>query len=339
MDVWFGRNNLALTVFVPFDCKNNCPFCTSKEMYSTKGNARLSLASVRYQMKRVFDDYNYPIKDVVFTGGEPTWRLDDLAKLVDVVPSKYNVYINTTLPRDRGPKFLSFVNDTKKIKGINVSRHCASYEEDSEFLNDVAPDELMERFQKPVRINCVVNGRESPDIITPVIERWSIRQNVELCFRRDYTKITPEELHNPYEPFMVHLSEMGFQFSGHTQCNVCDTTRFERDGFTVIYHKGLEHSSIYHLDSASLEVNDLIILPDGRLTYDWSETRTAWLLEMEGQFRRFGRRCVPEEQRRIIDDRFNGCGSSSGGCGGLWWPSLFGGCGGGGHGCGGGRGC
>ena len=28
-----GRENLACTIFVPWDCSNNCPFCTSKEMY------------------------------------------------------------------------------------------------------------------------------------------------------------------------------------------------------------------------------------------------------------------------------------------------------------------
>ena len=26
-----GRNNLAVTIMVPFDCPNNCPFCESKK--------------------------------------------------------------------------------------------------------------------------------------------------------------------------------------------------------------------------------------------------------------------------------------------------------------------
>ena len=30
-----GRRNLALTVMVPFDCPNNCPFCESKKEYAT----------------------------------------------------------------------------------------------------------------------------------------------------------------------------------------------------------------------------------------------------------------------------------------------------------------
>jgi len=28
-----GRTNLSATIFVPYDCKNNCPFCTSKADY------------------------------------------------------------------------------------------------------------------------------------------------------------------------------------------------------------------------------------------------------------------------------------------------------------------
>lgn len=28
-----GRANLAYTIFVPFDCKNNCSFCTSLELF------------------------------------------------------------------------------------------------------------------------------------------------------------------------------------------------------------------------------------------------------------------------------------------------------------------
>ena len=66
MDVWFGRNNLALTVFVPFDCANNCRFCTSKALYS---NSDTSVESVEYQMRRVLNEFRYPIRDIVFTGG------------------------------------------------------------------------------------------------------------------------------------------------------------------------------------------------------------------------------------------------------------------------------
>lgn len=31
-----GRSNLSCTIFVPWDCKNRCKFCTSKGMYSER---------------------------------------------------------------------------------------------------------------------------------------------------------------------------------------------------------------------------------------------------------------------------------------------------------------
>ena len=34
MNFTIGRDNLALTVFVPWDCGNNCFFCTSKQKYA-----------------------------------------------------------------------------------------------------------------------------------------------------------------------------------------------------------------------------------------------------------------------------------------------------------------
>ena len=37
MEYVAGRTNLACTIFVPYDCDNNCPFCTSKWMYRESG--------------------------------------------------------------------------------------------------------------------------------------------------------------------------------------------------------------------------------------------------------------------------------------------------------------
>ena len=36
-----ARKNLALTIFVPWNCTNNCPFCTSKcDYYDNKNYAK-----------------------------------------------------------------------------------------------------------------------------------------------------------------------------------------------------------------------------------------------------------------------------------------------------------
>ena len=324
VDFWFGRNNLALTVFVPFDCLNSCKFCTSKHMYA---NTNVSSESVRYQMSRVLNGFSYPIRDVVFTGGEPAWNIPELKRLIGKVPERCKVYINTTLPNKNLSSFVDLVNSDDRIKGINVSRHYESYEEDCELLNDIAKDDVVGNvFWKPVRINCVVGGQN----ISAVINRWRKYKNVELCFRKDYTKETPDGLHNPYEPFMMNLMNIGCRFESHTQCNVCDTTRFDLNGFRIIYHRGLERSSIYHKDSDSLEINDIIIFPDGRISYDWSNINIKRLYQMEEYF---------SEQSHSngfpVPIGSGGCGS--GGCGGGCGISYRSGyCGGGGSGCGGG---
>ena len=268
----FGRNNLALTVFVPYDCPNHCPFCTSKPLYAG-ANAK----NVEYQLKRVLGEFRYPIKDVVFTGGEPMADVGHLAKLIDTVPGRYNVYINTCLTEDHLYDFVALVNKCDKIKGVNVSRHGESYGEDRKLLHGIAGDDAVRLFKKPVRINCVVCDQN----IDAVIERWQ-GTNVNLCFRKDYRiPQTQTELHNLYEPFMLDLVARGFRYYNHVQCNVCDTTRFEHDGFMVTYHKGLQHSSI--LTGDVLELNDIIINPDGHVAYDWDGCDLELMNELEAQ--------------------------------------------------------
>lgn len=47
MEFRCGRSNLALTVFVPYDCKNSCRFCTTKKSYEEKP---ANLAAVAYRL-------------------------------------------------------------------------------------------------------------------------------------------------------------------------------------------------------------------------------------------------------------------------------------------------
>ena len=162
----FGRENLALTVFVPYDCRNKCPFCSSKETYRTH---RPSMDNVKYQLKRVLTEFDYPIKDVVFTGGEPMADVDGLKELIDLVPLQYNIYINTTFTNRNIDEFVAFVNECSKIKGINIYRHSETYEQDCALLCDIATDDKIAMIQKPVRINCVVKNQN----ISKVIERWN----------------------------------------------------------------------------------------------------------------------------------------------------------------------
>ena len=274
MKFCIGRENLALTVFVPWDCSNRCPFCTSKESYSRKIP---SFQNVAYQLKRILNLTSYPIRDVVFTGGEPMEDAEKLKELIGHVPFDKNVYINTSFVTRNMDEFVDLVNNTEKVKGVNISRHFETFSADDTFLCDIAPDYCVDKIKKPVRINCVLDDAAKID---KIVERWSGHEGVEISFRKDYTSpLTKKELHNPYDPVPMTLINMGFQFVSHTQCNVCDTSRFVgKDGFIVQYHKGLKNSSVREGDV--LELNDMIIEQDGFFTYDWGVNDPEVMFEL-----------------------------------------------------------
>ncbi len=262
MEFVFGRDNLALTVFVPFDCPNDCKFCTSKDYYR---RLQPSIDGVKKQMKLIFKSYHFPIKDVVFTGGEPMADVAVLKELIEIVPSTYNIYINTTYINHNLTEFVNLVNGCDKIKGVNISRHCETYDADCATLCDIAEDSAIHLLNKPVRINCVLTNQD----IEKVILRWS-GKNVHLCFRKDYTKTKDDvDLHNPYNEISLKIRQLGFTFKAHSQCNVCDTTTFEKNNELVSYHKGKKTTSMLRKDV--MEINDLIIKQDGGFTYDWDD--------------------------------------------------------------------
>lgn len=301
MNFIFGRENLALTIFVPFDCHNNCPFCTSKQTYKTNPP---SVNLVKSSVRSFFDDYAFPIKDVVFTGGEPMANIHILSELLDLVPSKYNVYINTTFTNKNLDEFIELVNSVDKIKGINISRHTETYDSDCAMFHDIADDSMIERIQKPVKINCVVGKQD----IAQVVSRWE-NKNVELCFREDYTTMQNDEnhLHDPYGIVPIELLRIGYRFHSHSQCNVCDTTRFVKDGNIVSFHKGKQHSSIRH--GNDLEINDLIINQEGVFAYDWDSSYTERIIiyELLSDFRKI-HRMTPTTLKEVVP-----CASEYGG--------------------------
>ena len=310
----FGRENLALTVFVPYDCRNKCPFCSSKETYRTH---RPSMDNVKYQLKRVLTEFDYPIKDVVFTGGEPMADVDGLKELIDLVPSQYNIYINTTFTNRNIDEFVAFINECSKIKGINISRHSETYEQDCALLCDIATDDKISTIQKPVRINCVVINQN----ILNVIERWN-GTGVHLYFRKDFNiEQNFTELHNPYDELTMKLIADGFAFKSHTQCNVCDTIIFEKDGQIVAYHKGQKNSSIQTQEH--LEINDLIIDQTGAFTFDWGKNDLRIISELE-QKHKISLQSEMEKLRNAlrIDPTYTvchpyySCGGYNRGCGG-----------------------
>ena len=72
----------TVTVFVPYDCKNNCPFCINKQEY--KDQSGFSIEKICKSIRKLHKVT--PKCDFVFTGGEPLSDLDGLQKMMDCVP-------------------------------------------------------------------------------------------------------------------------------------------------------------------------------------------------------------------------------------------------------------
>ena len=75
----------TVTVFVPYDCHNNCPFCINKKEYADCSG--FSLEKI-IESIRVMDSIT-PYCDFVFTGGEPLADLESLQKMLDTIPSTH----------------------------------------------------------------------------------------------------------------------------------------------------------------------------------------------------------------------------------------------------------
>ena len=82
-----GRSNLSVTVFVPWDCEKHCPFCTSKEFYSSM---ECSLPKVLMSLEYLCST---GIREVVVSGGEPFSNLDGLEQILQ------NVGVPSITPR------------------------------------------------------------------------------------------------------------------------------------------------------------------------------------------------------------------------------------------------
>ena len=177
----------TVTIFVPYDCRNHCPFCVNKQEY-----AHAEGFSVEAILKSiaVMDEIT-PRCDFVFTGGEPFANLKALQRMLDAIPTTHKVYINTTFPVQPGcsaEEMIAFTERNRdKITCINISRHLTKYVEES-------PDEVVARVATPKRVNCVLYMDYPADELVDYAERWR-KYNIPVQFRYDYTETTPENLY------------------------------------------------------------------------------------------------------------------------------------------------
>ena len=267
MNFLVGRKNLACTIFVPFDCDNNCPFCTSKKMYK---NIALNPDKIIKQIEQL--NNNFDIVEYVLTGGEPFANLDETKRIIKAM--KKRCFINTTLPLVKNiEEVIDYINSEKKVQGINISRHIGH-----EF-SGVAGLELINKIKKPIRVNTVINKNFSLDEFKKFVEKWGNQMRL-INLRADYTKLDTTSL-KARDEIETFLSEE-YLYRGSGGCLVCHSSSFEADNCFIQYHRGLMFSSVKLGDK--IYVNDVIITPDGNIYKDWDfkndDEFNNWILKL-----------------------------------------------------------
>lgn len=261
-----GRDNLAVTLFVPWDCGRNCPFCTTKHEY--KNTSKFSLDK---QISTLLGIWCLPdIKDVVITGGEPLENIPELDRLFGAIHSlcrlaPKKVFINTSkvdFTKKEFDEFQRFLDRYRGvIDGVSISNHIGNewFTPGSEVISSFRQHKI------PVRMNCVVdhNAVTHRELIDFVLT-WQHEVDT-ISFRRDYTTVYDEIDLTGADAMVYKLVDLFGQYT-KSGCLVCHDNVF-KDG-KVHYHRGYKNTSSVN-QFGDVAVNDLIIKQDGKLYLDW----------------------------------------------------------------------
>jgi len=261
------QGGATVTVFVPYDCGNHCPFCINKGEYAdlTGFSADKICESIAIM------DSITPECDFVFTGGEPFADLKSLQRMLDCIPTTHKVYINTTLPVSKHQSEEDIVEFTRrncgKITCINVSRHMQRYVVESN-------DTLLSRLEVPFRINCVLYKDYPSQQIVPYLERFLPIPGANIQFRFDYTATTPDNLYDQgSDRILADLRKIA-RYTGLDGCRMRCGFHFDYKGMELTYHKTLPYSTITETDPADGVtydiLYDILIKQNGDIHSDWT---------------------------------------------------------------------
>ena len=257
----------TVTVFVPYDCKNHCPFCINKAEYADMTG--FSLEKICESIRRM--DSITPYCDFVFTGGEPLANLESLQVMLDQIPTTHRVFINTTLPVSEcqtEESVLEFAERNKhKITCINISRHMQHYVVESN-------DTLLSRLPVPFRINCVLYKNYPAEQLAPFMDRFLPIPGANIQFRFDYTETTPENLYDVENDKILHDLKQIATYTGLDGCRMRCGFHFDYKGMELTYHKTLPYSTITETDPESGItydiLYDILIKQNGDIHSDWT---------------------------------------------------------------------
>ena len=253
----------TVTVFVPYDCNNHCPFCINKQEYEdcTGFSLKAILRSIRTM------DEITPACDFVFTGGEPLANLDALQQMLDAIPPTHKIYINTTFPvqqQHSAEEMIAFTEKNKdKITCINISRHLVPYVEES-------PDELIARIPTNIRVNCVLYRDYPRDELVQYMRRFK-KYRIPIQFRFDYTDTTPENLYDEEHDMILRDLKEFCRYTGLDGCRMRCGYHFDFEGLELTYHKTLPYSTIVENDGDQTYdiLYDILIKQNGDIHGDW----------------------------------------------------------------------
>lgn len=261
------------TIFVPYDCHNNCPFCINKQEYADMTG--FSLPKIIESIKIIHNIA--PNCNFVLTGGEPLASLSGFYSIMEAIPRTHKVFINTSLPVKNTVELIEliyFLNLFKdQISCINISKHIKSYVEDCD-------PNVLTMLKIPYRINCVVLENDLPSLsgLVNYIEKYQTLDKW-IQFRKDYTTLTFENLYNLeddkifqllndiydyYVPFNVEKIRVGYEF-------LSPKKEFSKLSHTckITYHKTLPYSKV-ETEKDTFLLYDIIIKQDGRIEDDWN---------------------------------------------------------------------
>ena len=261
------QGGATVTIFVPYDCKNNCPFCINKAEYANMEG--FSVEKIIASIKRM--DSITPYCDFVFTGGEPFADMVSLQRMLDAIPTTHKVYINTTLPVFENQSEEDIIEFTRKnshkITCINISRHMQHYVQESN-------DSMLPKLFVPFRINCVLYKDYPADRIVPYLERFRKIPGASIQFRFDYTATTPENLYDEADDKILRDLKAIAPYTGLDGCRMRCGFHFDYHGMELTYHKTLPYSTIVETDPTDGMtydiLYDILIKQNGDIHSDWT---------------------------------------------------------------------
>lgn len=265
------KGGATVTVFVPYDCTNHCPFCINKAEYSntSKFNIEEVIRSIKIMSVMT------PECDFVFTGGEPLADLNNLDRMLEAVHQRgtnHKVFINTTLPVNKKineealARCLNFWYGSNMITGVNVSRHLRKYVEE-------CSDEIFTLLKFEPRINCVLYNIDLLDkeLDTKLINFVNRFKDITgyIQFRKDYVVTTPSNLYDEEHDDILNKLKEVFKYVGSFgRYRMRVGYEFKAGDYKVTYHKTLPYSKIYLTNNSSV-LYDIIIKQDGSIKEDW----------------------------------------------------------------------